>query len=196
MINLVASVEYHKKYEVAPFIGVDKGVEYLLAQNIMPILAIGDFDSINHESYQKLQKLKIETITLNSEKDETDLEVAIKYIYQDYQKINIYGGLGNRIDHTLININLLKKYPKLVFYDDYSKVFILKKGKHIIQPDFKYYSFFAIEDNTLIDLLNFKYELKNYHLKLDDSLCVSNELETIGEIIVSKDIIAIFTYNE
>lgn len=194
MINLVASVEYNRSYLNAPFVGIDKGVSYLLAQNIIPIMAIGDFDSIDLESYQKLEELKIKTIKLNVEKDESDLEAAIKYFYQDYQTINVYGALGKRIDHTLININLLKKYHKLVFYDDFSKVFILKKGRHLIQPEFSYYSFFAIENDTYLDLINFKYELNNYHLQLDDSLCLSNELNEVGQIETNKDLIAVFSY--
>lgn len=191
-INLVAAVPYHRQYLPYDFIGVDKGAGYLLANNIKMLFAIGDFDSLNQEDFNKLNELDVKIVKLATHKDETDLEYAIQYLQAlGYDYFNVYGAIGQRIDHSITNMNLLKKYPCISLYDDYSKVFILSAGEHsIIDNEYKYYSFYAIEECS-ITLTNFVYPLDDYLLKLDDTLCISNELKIGAKIIVDKDIIVV-----
>ncbi|MDF9867073.1 thiamine pyrophosphokinase [Bacilli bacterium PM5-3] len=193
-VNLVASVFYNGEYELGDFIGVDSGAKYLIDKNLPIKTVIGDFDSIDDISYQKLIDKDIELIKLSPVKNNTDLDIAIQYaLKEDYDFINVYGALGNRVDHTLVNLNLLKKYPMIKLYDDTSIVFVLKKGKHIInKSNYQYYSFFAIKECE-ITLNDFKYPLDNYCLKMDDTLCISNELESNASIETSEDIIVVMS---
>lgn len=191
-INLVASIPYHGLYQPGEFIGVDRGCSYLINKQLPIKLAIGDFDSIAKEDLIYL-KNNYDYIQLDSEKDETDLEYAIKLFYDDYDTLSIYGALGQRVDHTLININLLKKYPKLHLYDDYSSIYILKAGTHNIISAYQYCSFFSFKKDTIITLKNFKYELIDYLLNQDDTLCISNEMQEDACIINNEDIIIVLS---
>jgi thiamine pyrophosphokinase len=148
-------------------------------------LAIGDFDSINPLYLAKIHELDSTIIRLDKEKNMTDLAYAIDYLYHNiaYDSIQIFGGIGGRIDHLYANINLLKRYD-LTFIDNHSKLFSLKKGKYHIDNTHHYISFFAIEDVYGLSINGFKYELDNYYLSAADSICVSNEGS--GDIHFSK----------
>lgn len=192
-VNIVAGVPYTGEYKGQDFIGVDRGAQYLIEQKIGMLFAVGDFDSIEKEDYKKL-KNNYEVIKLDPIKNETDLQHAIQKAYAlEYDDVYVYGALGQRIDHTLININLLKQYPKIKLYDENNCVRILAAGTHTIQKshDYPYLSMFAIKNNTFMNLDNFKYPLKDYHLKLDDTRCISNEVAKEGIIEINKDIILV-----
>jgi len=191
-VNLVASLPYNAEYLPGDFIGVDKGAQYLLEKNIDMIAVVGDFDSIDKTSYQNLLDNNTNIIKLDPIKDNTDLDKAIEYaLARGYEAINVYGALGQRVDHTLININLLKRNKMIRLFDETSIIYVLKKGIHQIEiNEYKYYSFFAIEECN-ISLTNFKYPLKNYCLKLDDTLCISNEIQGDACIEIDEDIIVV-----
>lgn len=157
-------------------VGVDSGLTILLDAGIKIDLAIGDFDSIEPSVLAFLNQNHVKVIRLEPKKNMTDLAFAVDYLYNhmDYSAMEIYGGIGGRVDHLLANINLLKRY-ELSFRDDNHWIFILKKGKHPLQHCHRYISFFALEDCYNLSLQGFKYELNNYFLGVSDSLCVSNE---------------------
>ena len=157
-------------------IGIDSGLEYLIDNEMEIDMAIGDFDSIKKEYLEKVRAVAKQVILLEEEKNMTDLAFAIDYLYNniDYDSIEVYGGIGGRIDHLFANINLLKRYD-LKFIDDHTKMYILKKGKNQIINTHRYISFFAIEDVYELSITGFKYELDHYYLNASDSVCVSNE---------------------
>jgi len=156
-------------------VGVDSGLSCLVQNAIKIDLAIGDFDSLSPDLLEKVLHTSQKTITLEKEKSMTDLAYAVDYLYNnmDYDKIEIYGGLGGRIDHLQANINLLKRYD-LSFRDDTHHIYVLTKGRHTIENFHSFISFFALEDCYNLSLKGFKYELNNYLLQTIDSLCVSN----------------------
>lgn len=193
-VNLVASMPYHGQYEDADYIGVDKGASYLIQRNKSMVAVIGDFDSISSEDLMHVRRLPLRIEKLNVIKDETDLEAAIKLALSlEYEIINVYGALGGRIDHSLTNINMLKKYPMIRLYDDFSIAFIFKAGKHILNDKtYKFFSMYAIEECE-VTLSNFKYPIENYKLSLNDTMCISNELTNSSIVICSNDIIVILS---
>ena len=166
-------------------VGVDSGLEYLLDNNMRIDLAVGDFDSIHPKYLDQIITKSHHVIHLEKEKNMTDLAYTIDYLYHnfDYQLIEVYGGIGGRIDHLLANINLLKRYD-LRFIDNHNRVFTLKKGQYHLDNTHHYISFFAIEDVYDLSIKGFKYELDQYYLNASDSVCVSNEGS--GDITFSK----------
>jgi thiamine pyrophosphokinase len=166
-------------------VGVDSGLEYLETLSKPIDLAVGDFDSIDKKKYDSIKSKCIKIIKLNPEKNMTDLAYTLDYIYNniDYNEIEVYGGISGRVDHLLANLNLIRKYSFSI-RDDKHYIFILSKGKHKVNNYKKYISFFAVEDVYNFSLKGFKYNVNNYYLSSNDSLCVSNEGN--GEIEFTK----------
>ena len=100
----------HIKRHTDIWVGVDHGVLVLLEHDIMPNLALGDFDSVTSEELKMIQEKLPEVSLFPAEKDETDLELAIDWaIRQKPSNIYIFGATGGRMDHFLANIQLLQK---------------------------------------------------------------------------------------
>ena len=176
-------------------IGVDSGLEYLSKLNKQVDLAVGDFDSIDPKKYEELKQKCKTIIKLDKDKNMTDLAYALDYIYNnmDYNEIEIYGGISGRVDHFLANINLIKKYD-FTMRDDFHFIYMLKKGKHKINNYKKYISFFAMEDCYNLSIRGFKFQINNYYLSTNDSLCVSNEGS--GEIEFTKGKILVISSDD
>lgn len=193
-VNLVASMPYHGEYEAADFIGVDRGVSYLIQRNKTMVAVVGDFDSISTQDLINIKRLPLRVEQLNIIKNETDLEAAINLaLSMGYEAINIYGALGGRMDHSLTNINLLKKYRMLKFFDDFSEIFILNAGIHKFDNSkYKYFSIYGI-DQARVSLTNFLYPLEDYLLTSNDTLCISNELTDSSLVKNDNDIIVILS---
>ncbi|MDD4069672.1 MAG: thiamine diphosphokinase [Candidatus Izemoplasmatales bacterium] len=168
-------------------VGVDSGLEYLLNIDKQIDLAVGDFDSINSSSFEKIKEKCKEIIKLEKDKNMTDIAFALDYIYNnmDYDQIEVYGGISGRIDHFLANLNLISKY-EFSMRDDYHYIYFLKKGKHEINNFKKYVSFFALEDVYGLTMKGFKFNLDSYYLSTNDSLCVSNEGSGVIEFTKGK----------
>ena len=110
-------------------IGCDGGCKVLEDLNINYDLALGDFDSFS----ESLINPNITKIKFKSEKDESDLELALDYALKlDPEKILIYNATGKRIDHLLASINLLKKFN--IDYEPIEKIYQerLKEWKEIL----------------------------------------------------------------
>ena len=173
------------------YIGVDKGVEHLVNQNIKPIIAIGDMDSIENSDLLKEMNIK----KYSAIKDDTDTALALEYAFSlGYTDIDLYGVTKKRMDHFMAVLALLEKYQDkhIVIYDEYNKIQVLNKGKHSIYKDgYKYFSLFAF-DETCLSIDKAHYPLHNYLLKRYDPLCVSNQMnDDYATITTSQSILLI-----
>lgn len=166
------------------YIAVDRGVEHLYHQGITPIIAIGDMDSLDNE--QLLDQLKIQRYS--SIKDDTDTALALQYaIDHGYHTIDLYGVTHQRMDHFMAVLCLLEKYQEyaITIYDEWNKIYVLKPGQHyIFKEHYHYFSLFAF-DESIITLSHCHYPLNQYHLKRNDPLCVSNQMN--GEYAVIEN---------
>lgn len=176
------------------YIAVDKGLAHLLNQGITPVLAIGDFDSLNNEQLLKDYSIK----KYNSIKDDSDTALALKYcIEKGYDEIDIYGVYGKRIDHFISVLCLLRQYPdiKITLYDEYNKLTLLRKGSYEIDThDYKYFSCFAASKCHLT-LKNCRYPLDHYLLDKDDPLVLSNQANNTLTLITDNDLIFIQSHD-
>ena len=168
------------------YIGVDKGVEYLVEQGIKPIIAIGDMDSI--ENTDLLNNMNIQRYS--SIKDDTDTALALEYAFSlGYDEIDLYGVTKNRMDHFMAVLALLEKYKDkhIIIYDEYNKIQVLNKGEHrIVKDGYKYFSLFAF-DETILSIKDAHYPLDNYLLKRCDPLCVSNQMNDEHAYITTSE---------
>lgn len=170
-------------------IGCDGGCEILNKLDISYHLALGDFDSFDINKVNS----NINIMKFKSEKDESDLELAIDYALKlNPEKIEVYNATGKRLDHLYAGLNLLKSLnnDKIVIIDEFNKIY-LSNSNSFRKSKFKYISFFSIMPNTTISLKGFKYELDNYDLSINDSLCLSNEIIEVGVLTTNNKVLVI-----
>lgn len=169
------------------YIGVDKGALTLARNGKRMLVAIGDFDSVEESDLAYIKEYSDTLIQLNPIKDDTDSEAAVMYaIEKGYQKIHLYGGLGGRLDHAMINLRLVSRFPETVYLHDQNNfIFSLGEGVHSIDKrDYTYISFFT-ENEATISLEGLKYPLDKQQLTNKDTYTTSNEiLEDRGIVTV------------
>ena len=115
----------------------DGGALHARALGLAPHTIIGDMDSLTAEELAQFKAAGAEIIRHRQEKDETDLELALRHCRRiGASSITILGALGGRIDQTLANA-LLLMLPALrdiriqIVAGDQS-VRLLRPGHHVI----------------------------------------------------------------
>ena len=111
----------------------DSGMRHAKALKLTPHAIVGDFDSVDKETFDFFRKKHIETIKFPTQKDETDLVLGLDYaLDKGATDITIFGGIGSRLDHTLANCNfllhLLEKGVKARLVDTKNEVFLIDKS--------------------------------------------------------------------
>lgn len=181
---------YHKD-DCEFIIGLDYGCKILNDLNIPIDLAIGDFDS-----YPVSKTVASLFYLYPNKKDYSDLELAILESFKlEHERIEIYNASGRRIDHFIATLNIIKKYHQknIVLLDDINKVYIIKKTEELNNSNYNNVSFFAIEEDTIISLKGFLYDLDNYNLIINDNLCLSNQIINKATVVTNKPVLIILS---
>lgn len=177
----------------------DGGLEKAKKLNLIPDIILGDFDSVNSVVLENYKKLNIETITFPSEKDYTDMELAINYaVKKGFKDIILVGASGTRLDHTVANILLIEKYNKenikIKILDNNNLIQMVNNNMRI--PFKKNYFVSIIPLSEKIEGLTldgFKYPLNNVTVERGSTLCVSNEIiEDVGIIKLNNGSAIVF----
>lgn len=166
-----------------PWAGVDRGAYLLLKEGITPDFTYGDFDSIS-ESERRFINERLDINPVESEKDDTDLEIALLDLAEKgYKSIDVYGATGGRLDHLFGNTQMLLNQKladvKVKIIDSQNVLELLNEGEHEVakHPDMKYVSFIPVYDPTVLTLEQFKYPLDQARLELGSTLTISNEFK-------------------
>lgn len=87
-------------------IAADSGAKTAIDFQALPVVVIGDFDSLDPATKKILEQKGCKFIVYDTEKNETDTELALRYaIENNATSISLLGGIeGDRIDHVLTNI--------------------------------------------------------------------------------------------
>jgi len=86
----------------------DGGARYAEALGVLPDFLIGDMDSVLPETLEKYRAAGVRLVPAPSDKDYTDLELAIMLACQlRADHIDIFGALGGRMDHAMANACVL-----------------------------------------------------------------------------------------
>jgi thiamine pyrophosphokinase len=160
----------------------DGGVGNALALGLQPQVVIGDLDSFDSDLQAQLEAEGCQVITHPARKDETDLELAMKYaVERGAQEVLILGALGNRLDHTLANV-LLLALPELRsvqarILDGRQEVFLIRDEALVEGQVGDTLSLLPLtEQVTGIYTEGLEYPLKNGTLYLGPAQGVSNVL--------------------
>ncbi len=98
-------------------IGADAGGNTILRYGITPTAVVGDMDS-----FEKPDSINFE-IVYDPNQETNDLEKALSFaLSRDAVTCTVLGGFGRRMDHSLKNLSVLKRFnsafKELVFKDD------------------------------------------------------------------------------
>mgnify|MGYP003180691620 FL=1 len=158
------------------FIGVDRGSLLLIEQGICPDLAVGDFDSVSEKELALICSQSKEVLQAQPEKDDTDLELAVKAVFARYPQaqVTIFGAFGGRLDHTLANI-FLPSNPEITPYmqqirlcNAQNELRYCPQGRHEIKPvaGMNYLAFMPVDDSRLtIEGAKYPLNESNYFFK-------------------------------
>lgn len=154
----------------------DGGANLLERLEILPKEIWGDFDSVSEEILDKYKKNGIVIKKFPKEKDFTDGELLLQHITEKkYEKIVVIGGLGGRKDHELTNLNLMFKFKNLSFLTEREEIFAIERFREFVKEKGKTISFIPFSEKVEgLNLVGFKYPLKDYTLHQGDSICMSN----------------------
>lgn len=173
--------EIHPEY----VIGVDRGLEFLYRNQVMPTHIVGDFDSVRAEIVEYYQvETNVPIRRFRPEKDASDTEIAVNLAVElGVKKLWILGGTGTRLDHVMANIQVLKiahdSGVQTYLIDAYNRISLAEKEVILCERDrfgdyFSLFPFGGIVEDISIE--GAKYPLSHYRLCPNSSMCVSNEM--------------------
>ncbi|MGT2757405.1 thiamine diphosphokinase [Streptococcus ovuberis] len=124
------------------YAGIDSGAVAILEKGLELDLAVGDFDSVSAADIKEIRTAAQTFVGLDSDKDDTDLEMGLKAIFQrdPNAHVTVYGALGGRMDHSLSSI-FLPSHPDLAPFmqqiqlvDEQNVIIFRPKGQQVITP--------------------------------------------------------------
>ena len=151
--------------ETEMIIAADSGWDLAVESGAVPDIFIGDMDSVKDRS--SIVKLPSEKKLIYPEdKDFTDTELAIKYLYSEgYRDIVLIGGGEGRVDHLLGIISLFSRQirpsewytfrERIIFADDKMKVECENESTVSIYP---------CSEGCIISSRGLKWELNDYRM--------------------------------
>lgn len=101
-------------------------------------MVIGDMDSLTAQELHELEQNGAQVHRYPAEKEETDLELALKWaVTQPVEWIRIIGGTGGRFDQAMANVYLLA-LPELRGIDaglvaGNQEIYLLHPGRHTLE---------------------------------------------------------------
>jgi len=165
-------------------IAADGGAENCLKLGFVPNVVIGDMDSLPDELQTDLISQRVEFFPYPSDKDQTDLELALTFaIHQGSTEIVLIGLLGGRLDQTLANLLLLAREEwgsaRLVIFAGRDTGYVLRGAtKILISGDLgDLVSLIPLTPDVKdVSTRGLKWTLSSATLTFGSSLGISNEL--------------------
>lgn len=174
----ILNYEEIKKYLLKDdfYIFCDCGLKHRSALGVKPGLIVGDFDS-----FEKPRE-DTEIIALPCEKDDTDTVFAVKEaVRRGFKSFLILGAVGQRLDHTLGNVSILKMLFDMginaVIADDYTELSAVGREPVEVGDEYPYFSLINIFGPARgITVENAKYPLDCGEISCDYQYGISNEV--------------------
>ena len=158
-------------------IAVDSGIEHLLNLSLDPNTLIGDLDSISKNSLDEVKKNGVKILAFNSNKDQTDFELALNYLEEaEKSKVYIIGGESGEIDH-LISIFLL--IPSKSFFENIiwlygDKRIIFRQKIELNIKKLTKFSIIPLSDLTNLSIDGAEWNLDNKDIQFGETLTLRN----------------------
>ena len=170
---------FEKHYEDGNLlIAADGGYGFLKDIGIEPDYLIGDLDSYSGETGT------VKVIGFPSEKDESDLELAIEHaIGLGADRVAVLGATGGRLDHFMAAAFLIFAYDaEILIADEGNEISRLGKGTVLSDDSSIYFSVIPLEKLDCLTIRGARYELNCAEVEPFRSQTISNETKGITEI--------------
>ncbi|MEG1311083.1 MAG: thiamine diphosphokinase [Romboutsia sp.] len=172
----------------------DGGANHAYNMGIIPSYIIGDLDSICNDTVEYYKNYGVKFEEFPSKKNETDTELCIYLANQlDASNIDFFGALGGRVDHMLVNINLLFYVRSMniqtKIISDKEDIYIAIDEEVLINGNKgDIVSIIPIKSDAVgVTLKDLEYPLNDYNMKYSLSLGMSNiMIKSICSINVKK----------
>ncbi len=161
-------------------LAADGGAVHLQKINVIPDMIIGDLDSICTETQQFYRARQVPIKTYPTRKDKTDTALCIDYAAaRGCTHITFIGVTGQRLDHTLANILLLRQTADLGIeariMDAHNEIYLVVSDLKIEGRPGELLSIIPVSEQiTGLTLEGLEYPLKNAALYMGTTLGVSN----------------------
>ncbi len=173
----------------------DNSFPKAIAENIMPHLIIGDFDTGAPVKFPK----GVEVKRFPVEKDDADSMLCVKEAAaRGYTEITVVGGMGGRLDHTFANIQMLAYGAErglcIRLADGENEAFLMRPGKITLprKSGFSLSLFSYDAEASGISLSGVKYPLSGGTLTNRFPLGLSNEItDEYAEIALGNGLLLI-----
>ena len=176
----------------------DGGTRHSLALGLTPNLVIGDMDSIETNHWRELEKAGVSIELFPAEKNETDLELAIRRALElEPMEIIILGALGGRVDQILGNIALLNvplhASPSICIDDGVEEIFFCRDHAQVHGRSGDIVSLIPWGSAVHgVKTENLKWSLQKETLHPDRTRGISNEMtEDVAMIKISSGLLLV-----
>ncbi len=200
--NFLNKEKFFAEYNSDDFVVcADSGLEFAHFLKIKPDLIVGDLDSVDMEVVKLYNNIEI--VKFPAEKNYTDTELAIEEaIKRGFRDLILLCATGSRLDHTLANIFLVKKYYQMGVHidiiDDNNVVKIITGNYSVKNISNAYVSLLPLDEEIYgLSLEGFKYNVDEIDVKSGSTLCISNEiLNDVGTVKINKGFALLFVSND
>ena len=165
-------------------VAVDSGTEQAYKLFLKPDLIIGDLDSIDEKTIKRAEKDKVQILKYETNKNETDFELALKHVLdEEIKDITIIGGEYGEIDH------LFGVLTVIISFQEDQQISWIHKDQTVLIPNTKK---IAIGNNVEFSILPFT-NLKNLNISgaqwnLDNENIEFGKSLTLRNISIDNDI--------
>lgn len=201
-------IKMDKNFDQAFYVGVDRGSFRLMQAGFPVNLAIGDFDSLSAEEFSAVSAYADEYHKSPTEKNDTDLELAVLAVltrFQNIEEILILGGIGGRFDHQIqiFYLPLQSRFStivdKIILRDETNSIRFVSAGQYqlVKESQMTYLAFASLTPVKALAIQGAKYALAatdfDQNLSLSSNEFIDEQPVTLSfkkgmvAIIQSKD---------
>ena len=158
-------------------VAVDSGAEHAYKLFLKPDLIIGDLDSIDEKTIKRAEKDSIQILKYETNKNETDFELALKHVLdQSIKDITIIGGEYGEIDHLFSVLTVIISYQndELILWIHGNQSIIIPNSKKIKIGNNVQFSILPFTDLKNLNISGAQWNLENENIKFGKSFTLRN----------------------
>ena len=158
-------------------VAVDSGAEHAYKLFLKPDLVIGDLDSIDEKTYERVIKDNIEIKEYQEYKDNTDFEIALNHVMNmEIKDVTVIGGEYGDIDHlfgTLFTIVKLHTDENILWIHGEQNI-LFPNSESIEIGINKNFSILPFSDLKNLSISGAEWNLKNENVEFGKSRTLRN----------------------